>query len=161
MKLIAIAISVWLLSSVSAIANANVVAEIRSQTKAAIGERWESVAVRIAFVESRYNPRAVGPKTKHGRAAGVFQVMPGTARALGYDYKRLHQIKYGIAAGVAHMKMCIAYGVKTDAEMAACHLKGIGGWKRNSKTKSRYIAKVLNAQEMRDSKTKQEKFSGG
>jgi len=144
MRVLAIAISVWLLSSVSAIANANVVAEIRSQTRAAIGERWESVAVRIAFVESRYNPRAIGPKTKHGRAAGVFQVMPGSARALGFDYKRLTQTQYGIAAGVAHMRLCIQFGVQTDAEMAACHLKGVGGWKRNSKSKRKYIALVMN-----------------
>lgn len=144
MRVLAIAIYVWLLSSVSAIANATVVAEIRSQTRAAIGERWESMAVRIAFVESRYNPRAIGPKTKHGRAAGVFQVMPGSARALGFDYKRLTQMQYGIAAGVAHMRLCIQFGVKTDAEMAACHLKGVGGWKRNSKSKRKYIALVMN-----------------
>ena len=150
MRVLAIAISVWLLSSVSAIASANVVAEIRSQTRAAIGERWENVAVRIAFVESRYNPHAIGPKTKHGRAAGVFQVMPRSAKALGFDYKRLTQMQYGIAAGVAHMRLCIRYGVKTDAEMAACHLKGVGGWKRNSKTKSKYISKVLRAPEMHD-----------
>jgi len=143
MRSAAIAISVWLLSSVSATANAIVVAEIRSQTRAAIGERWESVAVRIAFVESRYNPRAIGPKTKHGRAAGVFQVMPGTARALGFDYKRLNQMQYGIAAGVAHMRLCIQFGVQTDAEMAACHLKGVGGWKRKSKTQSKYVKNVL------------------
>lgn len=145
MKLVAIAILCWLLSSVSAIANANVVAEIRSQTNAAIGERWEDIAVRIAFVESRYNPRAIGPRTKHGRAAGVFQVMPRTARALGFDYRRLTQAEYGIAAGVAHMRLCIQHGVQTDAEMAACHLNGVGGWRRKSKMKSRYVAKVLRA----------------
>ena len=159
MRVLAIAISVWLLSSASAIANASVVAEIRSQTRAAIGERWENVAVRIAFVESRYNPRAIGPKTKYGRAAGVFQVMPRSAKALGFEYKRLTQMKYGIAAGVAHMQMCIAHGVKTDSEMAACHLKGVGGWRRNSKTKAKYIAKVLRAQETSDLRTKQETFS--
>ena len=145
MRIAAIAMIVWLLSSVSAIASVNVVAEIRSQTIAAIGERWEDIAVRIAFVESRHNPRAIGPRTKHGRAAGVFQVMPRTARALGFDYKRLREAEYGIAAGVAHMRLCIRSGVQTDAEMAACHLTGVGGWRRKSKIKLRYVAKVLRA----------------
>jgi len=126
-------------------ANQKIIDEIRSQTTAAIGKRWADVAVRIAYVESRYNPRAIGPRTKHGRAAGVMQVMPGTARALGFNPKRLTEPSYGIAAGVAHMRLCVRSGVVTDAQMAVCHLSGAGGWRRKSKMKTKY-ANLVGAQ---------------
>lgn len=125
-----------------AMANDAIIAEIRTQTAASIGKRWSDVAVRIAYVESRYNPRAIGPRTKHGRAAGVMQVMPGTARALGFNPRRLSEPSYGIAAGVAHMRLCIQHGVTTNAQMAACHLRGIGGWRNKSALKSKYVAMV-------------------
>ena len=140
-----VAFSVMFLFCVPAEANQTIIAEIRSQTTAAIGKRWADVAVRIAYVESRYNPRAIGPKTKYGRAAGVMQVMPGTARALGFNPKRLTETKYGIAAGVAHMRLCIRSGVVTDAQMAACHLSGSAGWKRTTKSKRQYVALVEGA----------------
>ncbi len=121
----------------------DVVAEIRSQVRDKIGSQWENVAVRIAYVESRHNPRAIGPKTKHGRAQGVLQVMPKSARALGYDPKRLRELKYGVAAGVAHMKSCLRSGVQTEREMAACHVSGVSGWKRRTRSISKYVALVM------------------
>ena len=120
----------------------DVVAEIRSQVRKKLGSKWENVAVRIAYIESRHNPRAVGPKTKHGRAQGVMQVMPGSARALGYDPRRLQEMRYGIAAGVAHMKACLQSGVQTDRQMAACHVSGIAGWRRNTRSNLRYVELV-------------------
>jgi soluble lytic murein transglycosylase-like protein len=121
----------------------DVVAEIRSQVRGKIGRKWENVAVRIAYVESRHNPRAIGPNTKYGRARGVMQVMPGSARALGYDPRRLNEMRYGIAAGVAHMKACLQSGVQTERQMAACHVSGVAGWKRNTRSNSRYIEMVM------------------
>lgn len=116
---------------------------VAEETRRQLGERWVPVALRIAHVESGFNPRAVGPRTRHGRALGVFQVMPGSARALGYDPRRLLEPRYGAAAGVAHMRLCIAHGVRTDAEMARCHLAGVGGWKRRGDaTSRRYVALV-------------------
>lgn len=113
-----------------------------------LGPEWVNAALRIAHVESRFNPRAVGPKTRHGRAQGVMQVMPGSARALGYDPRRLREARYGAAAGVAHMKACIASGVRTERQMAACHVSGVGGWKRklargHEKYKRQYVAMVM------------------
>ena len=120
-----------------------VVTEIKSQVREKIGRKWENVALRIAYVESGYNPRAIGPNTKYGRARGVMQVMPGSARALGYDPRRLNEMKYGIAAGVAHMKACLQSGVQTERQMAACHVSGVAGWKRNARSNSRYVELVM------------------
>jgi soluble lytic murein transglycosylase-like protein len=44
-----------------------------------INPRWVKA---IAQVESSFNPKAVGPKTRFGQAQGLMQLMPATARAL-------------------------------------------------------------------------------
>lgn len=123
---------------------------VAEQARAKLGSRWVSSAVRIAYVESRFNANAVGPKTRHGRAQGVMQVLPGSARALGYDPRHLRNAEYGIAAGIAHMKACINSGVRTDAEMAACHVAGVKGWKhrlaqKHERYKRQYVSLVQNA----------------
>ena len=102
---------------------------IVKQVRAKLGERWVPTAVRLAKIESNFRCNAVGPRTRHGRAIGVFQVLPGSARALGYDPRRLTECEYGIAAGIAHMRACINSGVRTHAQMASCHVSGVKGWK--------------------------------
>ena len=37
----------------------------------------------IAQIESSFNPKAVGPKTRYGQAQGLMQIIPATAKALG------------------------------------------------------------------------------
>ena len=44
---------------------------VAKQAEKKLGRRWVRSAVKIAYVESRFNPRAVGPKTRHGRARGA------------------------------------------------------------------------------------------
>lgn len=39
----------------------------------------------LLHTESRFNPTAVGPPTKYGRALGMAQFMPSTARSRGVD----------------------------------------------------------------------------
>ena len=39
----------------------------------------------VALQESNLNPRAVGPKTRWGRAKGMWQIIPSTARRFGLD----------------------------------------------------------------------------
>jgi hypothetical protein len=107
---------------------AHIASKVRERTQAELGSQWVPTALSLARLESGFNCKATGPKTRHGRAKGVFQVMPQSARALGYDYSRLHDCDHGIAAGVAHMKACIRSGVKTHNEMAKCHVAGVGGW---------------------------------
>ena len=121
----------------------DVVRMVTETTKGALGEQWVPSALKIARLESSFNCNATGPKVNGGRAAGVFQVMPKSAKALGYDYSRLHECQYGINAGVAHMKQCIEQGnVKTHAQMAACHVSGWGGWNK----KLRKHAQIYRAQ---------------
>ena len=109
-----------------------------------IGEKWVPTALKLAKIESSYNCGAVGPRTRHGNARGVLQVMPGSARALGYDPRRLNECQYGIAAGVAHMHSCLQSGVRTHAQMASCHVAGTYGWKirlnaRSEKYRRSYV----------------------
>jgi soluble lytic murein transglycosylase-like protein len=100
-----------------------------------LGPQWVDSALRLAKLESTFNCRATGPKTRHGRAKGVLQVMDGSARALGFDPKRLYECDYGIQAGLAHMQMCIKHGVKTSSDMARCHVSGWGGWNKRLSSK--------------------------
>lgn len=39
----------------------------------------------VAHVESRFNPKAKGPPTPYGRAEGMMQIIPSTARRLGVE----------------------------------------------------------------------------
>lgn len=123
----AIALTVMLVASPAA---ASVQQLIANETTRQIGAQWVPTALKIAKLESGFRCNATGPKTRYGRAKGVFQVMPGTARAMGYNPARLHECNYGISAGLAHMKMCIRYGVKTHAQMASCHVSGWGSFNR-------------------------------
>lgn len=101
---------------------------VAAETARRLGAQWVPTALKLAKIESSFNCGAVGPKTRHGNARGVLQVMPGSARALGYDPRRLNECQYGIAAGVAHMVSCVQSGVRTHAQMASCHVAGVRGW---------------------------------
>jgi hypothetical protein len=103
---------------------------VAAETRRRMGEAWVPTALRLATIESGFNCAAVGPNTRHGRARGVLQVMPGSARALGFNPSRLNECGYGIAAGIAHMQRCYQAGAKTHAQMAACHVAGWGGFNR-------------------------------
>jgi hypothetical protein len=105
---------------------------VHRQATARLGSRWADTAVRLAKVESGWRCHVRGPKTRVGRAVGPLQIMPGSARALGFiDMKRLQRdCAYQIAAGVEHMALCIRSGVRTGPQMAACHVAGVGGWNR-------------------------------
>lgn len=127
---------------------------VERQARQELGAKWVNVAVRIANTESRFNTRAVGPavRMRHGTesARGVMQVMPSSARALGFiDIARLtRDDEYSVAAGIAHMKACIDSGVRNDHEMSACHVAGVQGWKvklhrRAEKYKRQYVAMVM------------------
>lgn len=102
---------------------------VAAETARRLGAQWVPTALKLAKIESSFNCGAVGPRTRHGNARGVLQVMPASARALGYDPRRLNECQYGIAAGVAHMASCIQSGVRTHAQMASCHVAGTYGWR--------------------------------
>lgn len=99
-------------------------------------------AVRIAYIESRFRCNAVGPRTRYGRAIGVMQVLPSSARALGFNPHHLRDCMYGIRAGIAHMVRCRDTWAGNDAKkLARCH---VGGWARPVRTRyaNEYVASV-------------------
>jgi hypothetical protein len=110
-----------------------------------LGEKWVDSALKLAKLESSFNCRATGPATPYGRAKGVMQMIDGSAKALGFDPKRMHECDYGIQAGIAHMQKCLEHGVKTHRDMASCHVSGWKGWnvklasKRSEKYRREYI----------------------
>lgn len=125
--------------------NRAIVAEkIAAVVRNELGEEWVESALKIAKVESGFNCKATGPKTRHGHAKGVFQMMDSSARALGFDPAKMHDCNENIAAGVAHMKVCISYGVKDPRGMAACHVAGWNHWnvklaRQHERYKQQYI----------------------
>lgn len=124
--------------------NNSVAAMVAHSTERKMGRQWVNTALALAKLESGYRCGAVGPRTRHGRAQGVFQVLPGSARALGYNSSRLHECQYGIDVGIAHMQSCISAGVQTHSQMALCHVAGVGGWnKRLNRSAERYKRKYV------------------
>jgi len=114
---------------------------IEQKTADQLGPQWVPVALRIAWVESHWNANAVGPRVRGGEhALGVFQVLPSSARALGYNPHMLHNTDYSVDVGLAHMKSCLAAGVGATSDparsMALCHVAGIGGWQQKLRKRS-------------------------
>ena len=124
--------------------NRKVIDRITAVVTQEIGEQWIPSALKIAKVESGYRCNATGPKTRHGNAKGVFQLLDSSARTLGFDPGKMYDCNENIAAGVAHMKVCISYGVKDPRGMAACHVAGWNHWnvklsRYHERYKQRYI----------------------
>lgn len=64
------------------------------------------LVVGIIEVESTFDPKATGPKTKHGRARGLMQVMPMWAKEFNLKSKReLHNIETSIQTGLKVFKI--------------------------------------------------------
>ena len=59
---------------------------------------WRLVVAQM-FQESSFNPASVS----FADARGLLQVLPATARDLGFDPDRLHDPETGVAAGVAYL----------------------------------------------------------
>ena len=116
---------------------------VAQRAKATLGREWQETAVIIAFKESRFNCKATGPLAKGSRAMGVMQVMPGTARGLGFNPRNLHDCTYGIDAGLEHMRRCASAGATTQKQMIRCHQTG---WvqKKNPATRDRVSKGVSN-----------------
>lgn len=114
---------------------------IAREAREKLGDSWVSIALAQAKRESSFNPNA---RNRSSGASGVFQVLPSTARGMGYDPKRLFDLEYGTKVGVAYMGKCIEAGVKTDAQMNSCFLRGYYNWRdSNGRGRSnRRIARV-------------------
>lgn len=123
---------------------------IKRHVAAQLGSKWVDTALRIAKLESGFACHAKGPKTRHGHAKGVFQLIDSSARTLGFDPAKMYDCDQNILAGVAHMKACIEKGgVSEPREMAACHVAGWANWnvklaRRPERYKQRYVALTFN-----------------
>jgi hypothetical protein len=119
---------------------------IKRHVTAQLGSKWVDTALRIARLESNFSCRAKGPRTRHGNAKGVFQLIDSSARTLGFSPAQMYDCEQNILAGVAHMKACIEQGgVREPREMAACHVAGWANWnvklaRRPERYKQRYVA---------------------
>lgn len=91
-----------------------------------LGERWVGIALAQAKRESSFNPLA---RNRSSGASGVFQVLPSTARGMGYDPKKLFDLEYGTKVGIAYMGKCIEAGVVNDSQMNSCFLRGFYKWR--------------------------------
>ncbi len=81
-------------------------------------------AVKIAYLETRFR-NVCGPKTRHGKACGVLQVIPKSAERLEPGSARyLNNPVVGIRVGIKHMRDCMNRGAATFDQLAACHVGG-------------------------------------
>lgn len=92
----------------------------------------------VAHVESSGNPNAVGPQTKYGRAVGLMQLIPDTAKRLGVTNPK--DPKQAIPAAARLMAENLdTFGNPTDAIMAYHGGTDKANW--GPKTQN-YLAKV-------------------
>jgi hypothetical protein len=126
-----------------------VIDAIKRHVTAQLGSEWVDTALRIAKLESGFACHAKGPKTRHGHAKGVFQLIDSSARTLGFDPAQMYDCDQNILAGIAHMKACIEQGgVREPREMAACHVAGWANWnvklaRRPERYKQHYVSLAI------------------
>ena len=107
-----------------------------------LGERWVPVALAQAKRESNFLPHA---RNRQSGASGVFQVLPSTARGMGFDPARLFDLEYGTTVGIAYMGKCIEAGVTNDAEMNHCFLYGFYKWRGRDVRPKKVYPKIRRA----------------
>lgn len=90
----------------------------------------------ITHLESHGNCAAVGPKTRHGHAIGLNQLLLSSARSLGYTGTEsgLKDCAVNAHFGVAHMVRCVNEGYDTPRLLGRCY---VGGWRIGNR-KSHY-----------------------
>lgn len=96
-----------------------------------------SFALSVARVESGVRCNA---RNKSG-ATGPLQIMPRSARALGY--RSIKGCYAATEAGMAHLAMCYRGARGNKARAAACHYQGVSALSRVHKGGARYAAKVM------------------
>ena len=89
-----------------------------------------ALAHAVTHVESRFRCNAVGPRTRVGRGHGPLQIMPSSARALGFtgDARLLATCDEGLRYGMKHLARCWELSGRSYAGAATCHVQG---WRRD------------------------------
>lgn len=110
----------------------------------------ERLALKVCKIESNCNLYATGPRTKHGRHYGAFQIRPSSAARFGYAGGSLQGLP-GLQYGMAHLADCYRRAGGIDHLAARCHVAGpasitrrIGPWAE--RYAQRYTRQVVNAQ---------------
>ena len=118
-------------------ASQKVVADkVAEATRRKLGERYVDSMLRLTKLESGFRCHVRGPRTRHGRAVGPLQVMPGSAVALGVSVRDLNSsCDAQIEAGLRHAEKCISVGATSHSQLAACHVAGWGGWNKRLRGK--------------------------
>ena len=97
-------------------------------------------ALRVARVESGVQCH------RHNRsgASGPLQLMPATARALGYrGHIRSASCSVQVHWGMRHLAMCYRGARGNQRIAAACHYQGVSALRRVSRAGSAYARKVV------------------
>jgi soluble lytic murein transglycosylase-like protein len=86
------------------------------------------LAHAVAHIESGHRCEAIGPRTRHGRGHGPLQILPKSARALGYNGgdQALATCGEGLRYGMAHLARCWQLSGQSYAGAATCHVQGWG-----------------------------------
>lgn len=100
----------------------------------------ESFALRIAKIESGHKCHVVGQRGE----VGPLQILPSTARSLGYKNIRSASCRTKVSAGMKYLARCYHKARGNWGRAAACHNAGEGSlrWKRYPASVRKYIAKV-------------------
>jgi len=98
-------------------------------------------ALRITKVESGFQCHVVGPKTKHGRAQGVMQILPSTAERMGHRGGDLANCDDGLKYGMAYLSLCYQLAGKDERNASSCY---VGGEKMVDGPKGKYAKKYVN-----------------
>jgi len=137
-------------------AQQNAVAQkVAAATRKRLGEKYVDSMLRLTKLESNFRCHVRGPSTRHGRAVGPLQVMPGSAVALGISVKDLNSsCDAQIEAGIRHAEKCISVGATSYSQLAACHVAGWGGWNKRLRGKheaykQKYIRMAANTPNQR------------
>jgi len=83
----------------------------------------DRLALKVCQVESRCNLNATGPKTKHGRHFGAYQIRPSSAKRFGYQGGSLQGLP-GLRYGMAHLADCYRRAGGSESLAARCHVAG-------------------------------------
>lgn len=98
--------------------------KIRSVAQAKGLGQYADMFVRQAQQESSLNPFAIGPETKYGKATGVFQHIPATAKELGI--KNTFDEDQSIEGGITYMGQLLKQYNNDPRQALAAYNWGMG-----------------------------------
>lgn len=96
-------------------------------------------ALRVAKAESGIK---CGVHNRRSGATGPMQILPSTARSLGYRNIRQAACPTQVSAGMKYLAYCLKITRHNHYNAARCYNGGPGALKSNSRSAHRYASKV-------------------